>query len=106
MTKAVKDSITSMQDTMFGKQSRGQATPRDMTPTVSGYWSTARRYAGNGFHSPGATEERVYKHFKDALTEVVDQINEFYAGKWLEFREAITEVDFDPFEDLEPIGNN
>ncbi len=106
LVKSVKDSITSLQDEMFGRQSRGQASPRDPNPNLSRYLSNAYRYIRSGYHAPGETEERVYGHFGGELETMIDKVNEFYSTVWPEFRSEIEKLDLSPFKDYEPLQKN
>jgi hypothetical protein len=107
MNKAIKDSIESLMTIIVGPDnSKKQGIVRSPEPTVNSYLSTARRYLRSGLHAPGATEERLIGHARDAAKDAIEKVNKFYNKDWPRYREMVESADLSPFKDYEPLQFN
>lgn len=105
--KAINDSITVVQDAIFGKENpNAQGITSRTDPTVTGMYFTAVRYISSRPGAPTATEEMLVSQVKSLIAEGVEKINRFYETSWPEFRKKVEETQISIFKDYEPLKLN
>jgi hypothetical protein len=102
-TKAIKDSINSLLDYMFGKEDKRQGITRNPDPTPLTYIFIAQSYIGSSRDPISDTDRRVYKFADDKINEMVNKVNDFFGRHWSEYRAAMEKVTLSPFKDYEPL---
>lgn len=103
--KAVQDSITAIQDMLFGKQDPNVQgiTSRDYDQYVNGKVLMAIRQINSRPGMPTSTEERLADQAKTKIKEGVNAINTFYKNVWPGFRTKVEETKVSLFKDYEPL---
>jgi hypothetical protein len=102
-TKAMKDSLNSVMDYIFGKDDKRQGITRNPDPTPLSYVFIAQSYIGSSRDPISDTDRRVYKHADDKITEMVSKVNNFFSTQWSEYRAVMEKVTLSPFKDYEPL---
>jgi photosystem II stability/assembly factor-like uncharacterized protein len=103
-SKAMVDTLDIMLDRYFGKEDDRQGITRNDAPTVSGYIFGAMGYVNTRPGAPTATEDRLMGFAKEALNELVAQVNGFFSSPWAEYRSRMEALQLSPFEDIEAIN--
>ncbi|MFY0686319.1 MAG: hypothetical protein JXQ90_04090 [Cyclobacteriaceae bacterium] len=103
LCKATKDSINGLLDQFFGEEDDRQGITRSTPNNVLTSYGNARRYTSNGLHAPTATEIKLKEKFEAEMSRVIDDVNAFYSGDWMNFRNTIEQVDLTPFKEYEKI---
>lgn len=102
--KAVTDSISSVQDKIFGKQNPdAQGITSRQNITVTGKVFEAMRYIDSRPKMPTATEKRLVEQANSLIKDGVDEINSFYKNVWPEFRKKVEETEVSLFKDYKPL---
>ncbi|MEN8117834.1 MAG: hypothetical protein ABFS16_12685 [Bacteroidota bacterium] len=104
--KSVQDSITAVQDLIFGKQNPNAQgiTSRNFDQYVTGKVFMAIRQISSRPGMPTATEERMVEQAKVKIKEGVDAINTFYEDVWPGFRQKVEKTEVSIFKDYEPLN--
>ncbi len=102
-TKAMKDSIESVLDFMFGKVDKRQGIVRSPDATPISYIQTAQGYVGRSRDPISDTDKRVYQHAVDKMATLTKRVNDFYETQWKQYRAMMEKVNLSPFKDYEPI---
>jgi hypothetical protein len=104
LSKQIQDSISAIMDPIVGAESDKQGIVRNAREVpVTSRISRASGYLYSSDKAPGATEERLRKHAEDAVKEMVDEVNAFFAGPWEDYRRAMQQLDVDPFKEYQPL---
>ena len=103
LCKTAIDTLNSMMDVFIGEEDERQGITRNQPNSVRNFYSSASWYTTNGLHAPGETEQKLIARFEEALKEILDTVNSYYSKGWIEFREAVENLDTSPFEDYEEI---
>ena len=104
LSKQIQDSISLLMDPIVGAESDKQGIVRNAREVpVTSRISRASGYLYSSDKAPGATEERLRKHAEDAVKDMIERVNAFYEGPWVEYRNAMQQIDVDPFREYEPL---
>lgn len=103
--KTVQDSITAVQDNIFGKENtEAQGITSRENTTATGTVFNAMRYIGSRPDLPTATEELLVAQAKSLIVKGVEKINEFYNNTWPDFRKKVEETEVSLFKDYKPLS--
>jgi photosystem II stability/assembly factor-like uncharacterized protein len=102
-TKAMQDSIKSINEFLSGTTSDRQGLSRPPQVTVLGTMQTAQQYITSKSVSPGPQEEQLVKNAEDIIAAAVNRINRFYQNQWTSYRKLVEHTKINLFEDYEPI---
>lgn len=103
-TKAMKDSLNSVMDFIFGKEDKRQGLTRSSDSRVA-FIGRASGFIGSAIGPINDTDRRVYDQAKGKIDEVVTRVNSFVAGPWKEYRALMEKANVSPFKDYDPIKN-
>ena len=102
--KTVHDSITAVQDVIFGKENPdAQGITSRESNTATGKVFTAMRQISSRPDLPTATEKQLVEQAKVLIKKGVDYINSFYENTWPKFRKKVEETEVSLFKDYEPL---
>lgn len=105
--RAVTDSITAVQDAIFGKENpdaQGITSRADNT-AVSAVFN-AMRYIDSRPGYPTETEKMLVEQAKIKMKEGVDCVNKFYENVWPGFRQKVENTELKLFKEYEPLKFN
>ncbi len=102
-SKAVKDSINTLIDSILGKEDDRQGIVRSPDPTPMTYHNRAFRYLNSRLELPGETERRLMEQARNKISPVIEQINQFFNTQWQDYREKVIDLDLSSFKDYEPL---
>jgi photosystem II stability/assembly factor-like uncharacterized protein len=102
MGKALLDTIKAHKE-LIAQREDIQGILRD-PHIVSGKLGAASSYFSAFWHTPNATQEMVLDHVKQSLKEPLSQVNGFFEGQWLDYRQAVEQANVTLFEEYEKIG--
>ncbi|MDF2157821.1 hypothetical protein [Algoriphagus sp. CAU 1675] len=96
--KDIKKKLDKVREAFNGPTREGQGIVRNLYPTTMTMLFAPRRYASSSYLAPGATEERMYQHAKEAADESIAVLKEFMNGDWKAFEEKVKNTPVDLFE--------
>ena len=99
-SKNVVKCIDSIVDKFLGKEDNRQGITRNPEVTVMQRLNLARGYVRSRQNGITATETTLIKNAKDALENVLNEVNSFFSDKWAPYREKMEQVKTNPFKDL------
>ncbi len=103
LCKNTIDTLNTILDTFVGKEDDRQGITRNQPNTINNFYFGALRYTANALHAPGDTENKLINKFEEEITSALEAVNGYYSGPWVEFREAVEDLDTSPFKDYEEI---
>ncbi|MCD2259871.1 WD40/YVTN/BNR-like repeat-containing protein [Psychroserpens luteolus] len=99
-SKEVVKSIDSIVDKFLGKEDSRQGITRNPEVTVMQRLGLARRYVGSRQNGITTTETTLIKNAKEALEDVLNEVNTFFTETWAPYRTKMEQVQTNPFKDL------
>ncbi|WP_298758661.1 hypothetical protein [uncultured Psychroserpens sp.] len=99
-SKEVVKNIDSIVDKFLGKEDSRQGITRNPEVTVMQRLGLARRYVGSRQNGITTTETTLIKNAKEALEDVLDEVNTFFIETWAPYRTKMEQVQTNPFKDL------
>lgn len=83
--------------------SKKQGIIRSPVPSVSSRFGTASWYLSSPMEMPGPTQERLIEQAEGKLDIAIEKVNEFFKTEWTEYRQSVEDIEFTPFEEVEPL---
>ena len=102
-TKAMQDSIKSIREFISGKVDDKQGINRDQGNTVIRVYQLAAQYIGSKNIAPGAQEEKLVLNAETVIGQALQKINDFFANKWVVYRQQVEGTKLNLFKDYKPI---
>lgn len=103
-TSKLQDDIKTIRELINGKTSDKQGISRSpFQITVMTALQTAQQSIGSKAVAPGAQVEILIGNAEKAVKEAVDKINDFYSGKWKNYRQQAESTKLNQFKDYKPI---
>ncbi len=102
-TTALQDSIKLIREFVSGKTSDKQGIVRGPQITVLNRMQRAQQYVMAKSVAPGPQEEALMQSAETYITEAVKKVNDFYAGRWMNYRRQVEAVKVPLFKDYTPI---
>ncbi len=102
-TTALQDSVKNIREMLSGKTSDRQGLSRPPQVTVLGTMQTAQSYITSKSVSPGPQEEQLVKNAEEMINAAVQRINNFYSGKWMDYRKQVEATKVNLFKDYKEI---
>lgn len=102
-TKAMQDSIKSIREFISGKVDDKQGINRDQGNTVIRVYQLAAQYIGSKNIAPGAQEEKLVLNAETVIGQALQKINDFFANKWVAYRQQVEGTKLNLFKDYKPI---
>ncbi len=106
LTGKVVKKIDSILAVYLGKEDKRQGITRNPEVNVMQRIGTANWYTGSRLGGITATEERLIKQAKDALSDALTQTNAFFNKDWAEYKEKIEKVEISPFKETKIFNLN
>ena len=103
-TKIMQDSIKAIREFINGKTSDKQGLTRSQDETVMSKIGLAQQYIGSKNVAPGAQEEKLVQNAETLINITVKRINNFFDGKWKEYRRQAEGTKINLFKDYTPIN--
>ena len=103
MTTAMQDSIRNIREYISGRPSTRQGISRSLAPTVMTRIQEANQNIGARLVVPGQTEEKLIQNAESLINIVVQRTNNFFDGKWKQYRKQVEETKVNLFKDYSPI---
>ena len=102
-TKALQDSIKVVREFINGKPSDRQGITRSSDPTVMSRMQEANQYIGSKLIGPGPQEEALVGIAEKLIGEALQKTNNFFEGKWKDYRRQVEETKINLFKDYKTI---
>ncbi|MEO7923232.1 MAG: hypothetical protein ABIR30_06095 [Chitinophagaceae bacterium] len=102
-TKLMQDSIKAIREFISSKPSDKQGINRDPGMTVLRTYQQAAQYIGSKNVTPGMQEEKLVVNAEIMISDAVQRINNFFAGKWAAYRQQVEGTKLNLFKDYKPI---
>jgi hypothetical protein len=102
-TRALQDSIKVIREFISGKTSDRQGITRSSAPTVMSRMQEANQYIGSKLVAPGAQEEKLVENAEKLIGEAIQKTNNFFEGKWKDYRKQVEETKINLFKEYKPI---
>lgn len=103
-TNKMQDEIKAMRELINGKTSDKQGISRNpFEVTVMTALQTAQQSIGSKMVVPGAQEETLVGNAEKAIMDIVEKINNFYSGKWKDYRQQVEGTKLNLFKDYKAI---
>lgn len=102
-TTVMQDSIRIIREYISGRTSDRQGLSRPPQVTVLGSMQNAQQYIMAKSVAPGAQEEQLVKNAEDMIAATVRRINQFFAGRWADYRKQVEATRVPLFKDYTPI---
>jgi len=100
----MQDEIKSIREDINGKSSDFQGISRSpFQVTVMTQMQLAQQSIGSKMTEPGQQEETLIANAEKAVSDVIEKINAFFAGKWKEYRQQVEGTKVNLFKDYKPI---
>jgi photosystem II stability/assembly factor-like uncharacterized protein len=99
-SKEVIKHIDSIVDKFLGKDDKRQGITRNPEVTIMQRLGQARQYVGSRQNGITATETTLMKNAKDALEDVLIEVNTFFNDKWTTYQSKMTQLQANPFKDI------
>lgn len=103
-TTRLLDDIKTIRELINGKTSDKQGISRSpFQITVMTALQTAQQSVGSKMVAPGPQVEILIGNAEKAVKEIIDKINDFYSGKWKDYRLQAESTKLNLFKDYKPI---
>jgi photosystem II stability/assembly factor-like uncharacterized protein len=108
LTKAMKDSIKTIRETITGKprEKQGYYGGFANEPTSANQLGLAYRYISGKTIAPGEQEEMLLRNAEGMVRESLNRINSFFAVPWKNYRLLAENTKLELFRDYQPISTN
>jgi photosystem II stability/assembly factor-like uncharacterized protein len=104
-TTKLQDEIKSIREMISGKTSDKQGLSRNpFEVTVMTQLQTAQQSIGSKMVAPGPQVETLVGNAEKAVKDIVEKINNFYSGKWKDYRRQVEGTKVNLFKDYKAIG--
>jgi hypothetical protein len=102
-TTAIQDTIKVIREFISGKTSDRQGLSRPPQVTVLGTMQNAQQYITAKSVAPGPQEDQLVRNAEDMINAAVKRINQFYSGRWADYRKQVEGTKVNLFKDYQPI---
>lgn len=103
-TNKMQDEIKAMRELINGKTSDKQGITRNpFDVTVITALQTAQQSIGSKMVVPGAQEDVLVGNAEKAVKDIVEKINNFYGGRWKDYRQQVEGTKLNLFKEYKPI---
>jgi len=103
-TTKMQDEIKAIREIISGKTSDLQGISRSpFQVTVMTQMQLAQQSIGSKMVQPGQQEETLIGNAEKAVSDAIEKINAFYAGKWKGYRQQVEATKVNLFKDYKPI---
>jgi len=103
-TNKMQDEIKAMRELINGKTSDKQGITRNpFDVTVMTALQTAQQSIGSKMVVPGAQEDVLVVNAEKAVKDIVEKINNFYSGRWKDYRQQVEGTKLNLFKDYKTI---
>jgi hypothetical protein len=108
LTKAMKDSIKTIRETITGKprEKQGYYGGFANEPTSANQLGLAYRYIAGKPTAPGDQEEMLLRNAEGMVKESLNRINNFFAVPWKNYRLFAENTKLELFKEYQPIPTN
>ena len=103
VTGVMQDSIKAIREFINGKPNEKQGLQASEKQTVMSVLQTAQQYITSKSIAPGAQEEALVKNAGTMIDMVLKRVNNFYAGKWSEYRKQVEATKVSLFKEYKAI---
>lgn len=104
LSAKLQDEIKYLRELINGKTSDKQGISRNpFEITVMTVLQTAQQSIGSKMVEPGPQVEALVVNAEKAIKEIVDKINDFYSGKWKDYRQLVEGTKINLFKEYKPI---
>jgi len=100
---AIKDSIDTHLDMIFGENEEQQGITREPKPTVTTYLNRPYSYLNTYIGEAGKTEQITLNQAQKAVVDAISTINQFIKNDWQRYVDKIEGADLSPFGKLEEV---
>ncbi len=104
-TKAVKDSIKAIMDSIVGESQFGLAS-KPSSPKISQIINSALGYISSSKGNINATDRRVYGFAEDETNRVMNRVNTFYNTSWSSYKQLMEAANLSRFKSYPPLNRN
>ena len=102
--RSILEDIKVIREIVNGKPSDKQGLTRNQAEgAIFGDYQLAITNIQRKMVAPGAQEEKLVTNVEKRMTETVNRINEFFAGKWTAYRELVENTKVNLFKDYKPL---
>jgi hypothetical protein len=98
--KDIKKKLDAAREAFTGPKVEGQGIVRNLFPTTMTHLFAPRSYASTSYAAPGATEERLLGHAKEAAAAAIAKVEAFIQGDWKAFEEKVKATPIDLFQNI------
>ena len=98
--KDIKKKLDAAREAFTGPKVEGQGIVRNLFPTTMTHLFAPRSYANSTYTAPGATEERLLTHAKEAVAEAIAKVEAFINGDWKAFEDKVKATPIDLFQNI------
>ena len=98
--KDIKKKLDAAREAFNGPKVEGQGIVRNLFPTTMTHLFAPRSYANSSYTAPGATEERLLGHAKEAAAAAIAKVEAFIQGDWKAFEEKVKATPIDLFGNI------
>jgi hypothetical protein len=98
--KDIKKKLDAAREAFNGPKVEGQGIVRNLFPTTMTHLFAPRSYASSSYTAPGATEERLLGHAKEAAAAAIAKVEAFIQGDWKAFEEKVKATPIDLFGNI------
>jgi ElaB/YqjD/DUF883 family membrane-anchored ribosome-binding protein len=98
--KDIKKKLDKAREAFNGPRREGQGVVRNLFPTTMTHLFAPRSYASSSYGAPGATEERLLTHAKEAAAAAIAEVEAFIQGDWKVFEEKVKATPLDLFQNM------
>ena len=98
------DEIKSIREFILGKSSDKQGLSRSpFDVTVVTQMQQAQQIIGSKMIIPGQQEETMVQNAERSVAEAIQRINNFFDGKWKDYRQQVEATKVNLFKDYKPL---
>lgn len=103
-SNALLDELKKFRESINGKTSDKQGITRNpFEVTVLSQLQTAQQTINAKMVAPGAQEEQLIMQAEKAIQSLIVSVNEFFAGKWTDYKKQVEETKLNLFKEYKPI---
>ena len=102
-SNGLNKTIDSLISLYLGKDDKRQGIIRNKEMTVMKRIQDAERYISTRRNSFNTTEKQLMDFAKKDLDNAIDKTNEFFSGKWSEYRKSVEDLELSPFKEVKSL---
>ncbi len=101
MGKALQDSLSAMEDYIFGKENIKGIKRSD--ETLNSYVFGMFRYLGTSDGAPNQGAQRAMQFAKEKMSAMLENLNRLMANEFAAYREKVEAAQFSLFKEMPPV---